>query len=262
MLKITMRFMKKIILPMILLLVIITSGCVEQVACNPPYIIVGNECCLDTNDNQICDKDETTTTVTTTVETTAETTTETTTPMTTTTIYERVGALDVRSNFFVVCQQSSKHEYWCSIESKDSENEVTINTSHLGAQEHNFLEIATWVYNKGSSLIQNIGYEISCDQTYPTYQPEVITGDNDKYQTVIPTIYFRCNGCLRGCTCTPGRLGQVINTLRPGDETTFRIELYGVKDFPYKADLDCDVKIYSENPEAEFNFDLIIHFNV
>jgi len=34
----------------------ITGG---AVTCNTPYILVGNDCCLDSNDNKICDKDET-----------------------------------------------------------------------------------------------------------------------------------------------------------------------------------------------------------
>ncbi|MFH1055700.1 MAG: hypothetical protein V1744_06365 [Candidatus Altiarchaeota archaeon] len=34
----------------------------DNVVCNPPYIKVGGKCCLDRNDNRICDKDETTTT--------------------------------------------------------------------------------------------------------------------------------------------------------------------------------------------------------
>jgi hypothetical protein len=262
--------MKKIIPFLILFSAIIISGCVQQVTCNPPYILVGTECCLDNNNNLVCDTDETTTslatttaiTAATTVETTIlETTTETTTEETTT-VSQRVGALDVRDNFFVVCQKASDREEWCSIESYDSTNEVTIETGSLGAQEHNFMEIATWIYNKGTSDIYDIKYEISCDQTYPTYEAKVITGDNDKYKTVIPTIYFRCLGCLRGCSCTPGRYGQVINTLKAGDETTFRIELYGVRDFPERADLDCDVKFYSENPKALYSYDLIIHFNL
>lgn len=33
------------------------SGCGETV-CNKPYILVGNDCCLDQNDNFICDNDE------------------------------------------------------------------------------------------------------------------------------------------------------------------------------------------------------------
>ena len=36
-------------------------GCTTQdleVTCNPPYIKVGNSCCLDQNGNNICDKDE------------------------------------------------------------------------------------------------------------------------------------------------------------------------------------------------------------
>ena len=30
----------------------------QQVTCNKPYTLVGNSCCLDKNDNKICDKDE------------------------------------------------------------------------------------------------------------------------------------------------------------------------------------------------------------
>jgi len=33
------------------------NGC-QKVICNKPYIQVGTECCLDNNDNAICDKDE------------------------------------------------------------------------------------------------------------------------------------------------------------------------------------------------------------
>ena len=54
--------------------IVVTSGCIQQVTCNKPYIKVGKECCLDINDNDICDKDETTTS------TTRTTTTTTTTP--------------------------------------------------------------------------------------------------------------------------------------------------------------------------------------
>jgi hypothetical protein len=42
------------------------SGCIQQVTCNKPYIKVGKECCLDINDNGICDKHETITPTTTT----------------------------------------------------------------------------------------------------------------------------------------------------------------------------------------------------
>ena len=43
--------------------VVLISGCIEglqeeEVTCNKPYIKVGNDCCLDMNDNGICDKDE------------------------------------------------------------------------------------------------------------------------------------------------------------------------------------------------------------
>ncbi len=43
--------------------VILISGCVKQeVICNPPYIRFGTSCCLDQNNNSICDKDEATST--------------------------------------------------------------------------------------------------------------------------------------------------------------------------------------------------------
>lgn len=38
---------------------VITSG-QQEVTCNDPYIKVGDSCCLDANDNGICDEDETT----------------------------------------------------------------------------------------------------------------------------------------------------------------------------------------------------------
>jgi len=42
-----------------LVLVLIIAGCSSQkVVCNKPYILVGSECCLDQDDNGICDKDE------------------------------------------------------------------------------------------------------------------------------------------------------------------------------------------------------------
>jgi hypothetical protein len=33
-------------------------SCQSKITCNKPYILVGNDCCLDMNDNSICDKDE------------------------------------------------------------------------------------------------------------------------------------------------------------------------------------------------------------
>jgi hypothetical protein len=45
---------------LLVLLVILIIGCDNKVVCNKPYILVGNGCCLDTNDNLICDSDETT----------------------------------------------------------------------------------------------------------------------------------------------------------------------------------------------------------
>jgi len=48
------------ILVLVIVGIIVISGCIQQeVTCNPPYIKVGISCCLDINNNSICDKDET-----------------------------------------------------------------------------------------------------------------------------------------------------------------------------------------------------------
>lgn len=40
------------------ILVMIVSGCTQGPVCNNPYIIKGSQCCLDHNNNSICDSDE------------------------------------------------------------------------------------------------------------------------------------------------------------------------------------------------------------
>lgn len=45
----------------IVITILLISGCIEEeekIVCEKPYIQVGKECCLDENDNKICDKDE------------------------------------------------------------------------------------------------------------------------------------------------------------------------------------------------------------
>ena len=42
---------------LIILAVLLLYGC-DQLVCNSPYIQVGGDCCLDTDGNKICDKDE------------------------------------------------------------------------------------------------------------------------------------------------------------------------------------------------------------
>jgi len=44
----------------IVITILLISGCIEEekFVCEKPYIQVGKECCLDENDNKICDKDE------------------------------------------------------------------------------------------------------------------------------------------------------------------------------------------------------------
>lgn len=41
-----------------ILFILVLAGCQTQIVCNKPYILVGTSCCLDTNDNLICDDDE------------------------------------------------------------------------------------------------------------------------------------------------------------------------------------------------------------
>ncbi|MBI4439408.1 hypothetical protein HY638_00380 [Candidatus Woesearchaeota archaeon] len=48
--------MKKLIVVCSLALLLV--GCVEKSVCNKPYITVGKDCCLDTNDNKVCDKED------------------------------------------------------------------------------------------------------------------------------------------------------------------------------------------------------------
>jgi hypothetical protein len=54
--------------------------------CNPPYMRLGSGCCLDRDNNRICDADETTTTLPTTTTSTHTTSTTSTTMLTTTTL--------------------------------------------------------------------------------------------------------------------------------------------------------------------------------
>ena len=54
--------MKIILFALIIISIVLVSGvsgCAKETVCNKPYIKVGTECCLDNNDNSICDKDET-----------------------------------------------------------------------------------------------------------------------------------------------------------------------------------------------------------
>lgn len=47
-----------LIISLLSVAVILGSGCVQSPVCNPPYILKGYECCLDTDGNGICDEDE------------------------------------------------------------------------------------------------------------------------------------------------------------------------------------------------------------
>ncbi|HLC61223.1 MAG TPA: hypothetical protein VJJ52_07390 [Candidatus Nanoarchaeia archaeon] len=53
-----MKNTKKFLLFLVILSGIILVSCTSKPVCNKPYILVGNECCLDKDSNNICDKDE------------------------------------------------------------------------------------------------------------------------------------------------------------------------------------------------------------
>jgi len=38
---------------------ILLSGCLRQVSCNPPHVQIGARCCLDSDNNSVCDEDDT-----------------------------------------------------------------------------------------------------------------------------------------------------------------------------------------------------------
>src|SRR3989338_7558186 len=40
-------------------ILVLVSACTQKITCNKPYILVGDNCCLDKDDNGICDSDET-----------------------------------------------------------------------------------------------------------------------------------------------------------------------------------------------------------
>ena len=53
----------KYAISLLIIFAFLVSACSPQVktqqpVCNKPYILVGNDCCLDKDDNSICDKDE------------------------------------------------------------------------------------------------------------------------------------------------------------------------------------------------------------
>jgi len=47
-----------IVTVLFILVVLVACNQNQQVVCNKPYILVGNSCCLDKNNNNICDNDE------------------------------------------------------------------------------------------------------------------------------------------------------------------------------------------------------------
>lgn len=48
----------KSLIALLIILSFILVSCNNKPTCNKPYILVGDDCCLDKNDNRICDKDE------------------------------------------------------------------------------------------------------------------------------------------------------------------------------------------------------------
>lgn len=99
----------RFVLPGLVLLIVLFAGCGSNIVCNPPYIQVGSSCCLDQNENNICDKDEpattTTTTSTTTTSTTSTTTTTTTIIATTTTATTTTTTTTTLAGYISMCGQ-------------------------------------------------------------------------------------------------------------------------------------------------------------
>ena len=49
---------KGVIVILGIVVVLILAGCQQKIICKSPYLLVGQECCLDKDANGICDKDE------------------------------------------------------------------------------------------------------------------------------------------------------------------------------------------------------------
>jgi hypothetical protein len=49
---------KIIFYALVIVLIIAVSGCSKEIVCNSPYMRMGTGCCLDTDNNSICDDDE------------------------------------------------------------------------------------------------------------------------------------------------------------------------------------------------------------
>lgn len=47
-----------LIIAFLFMAMLITACSTQQPVCNKPYILVGNDCCLDKDDNSVCDRDE------------------------------------------------------------------------------------------------------------------------------------------------------------------------------------------------------------
>ena len=50
--------MKKLAIIALLISVMLIAGCASQIKCSEPNTVIGNECCLDDNDNDQCDNSE------------------------------------------------------------------------------------------------------------------------------------------------------------------------------------------------------------
>jgi hypothetical protein len=61
---------KALFVIMLIVLIIYLGMSQKQAVCNPPYILHGNECCIDSNQDSFCDKDQPDAFVTTLSETT------------------------------------------------------------------------------------------------------------------------------------------------------------------------------------------------
>jgi hypothetical protein len=150
-------------------LLLLISGCISQApVCNRPYILVGTGCCLDENNDQICDQDKPIVTSTTwatitstSVTSTSTTTTATTTSTATTTTEARprtvVGAvLDVQKPDGLVSEVDLLF---------NSAERPIVGDLQLAAYEREGLKVVVW------DTTSRIEYDNSTEKVYlpPTY---------------------------------------------------------------------------------------------
>jgi hypothetical protein len=113
----------KLYLFLTFLLVVLTLGCVnDKFACNSPYILVGNNCCLDRNSNKICDSDEISLTATSSTSTSISTTVTLSTSTTTSTQPTTIRIPTKTITKTMTAGSLAPLKYWLTFERMDAAN--------------------------------------------------------------------------------------------------------------------------------------------